>query len=215
MTNPREEAWPLFFRPLAQQFAGYKEADRDAAEKSSMFVNFILLDFNVAPKDAETMARRTLAAIDPGLSVNRFSTYDSDVADNFNQDRLIARLTSLFGLLALVLASVGLYGVISYFVVRRTGEIGIRMALGAARSGVVALVLRGALWQIFIGLAVGIPGAFLAGHLMTRFLYGVSSYDPVAFLGAIAVLAICATVAGFIPARRAASIDPMQALRTD
>jgi len=215
MTNPREEAWPLFFRPLAQQFAGFKEPDRDAAEKSSMFVNFILLDFNVAPKDAETMARRTLAAIDPGLSVNRFSTYDSDVADNFNQDRLIARLTSLFGLLALILASVGLYGVMSYFVVRRTAEIGIRMALGAARSGVVALVLRGALWQIFTGLALGIPGALFAGHLMTRFLYGVSSYDPVAFLGAIVVLAICATVAGFIPARRAASIDPMQALRTD
>ena len=162
-----------------------------------------------------SVARKTLASIDPNLPILRFSAYDSEVADYLNQERLFARLTSFFGFLALVLASVGLYGVMSYFVVRRTGEIGIRMALGAARSGVITLVLRGALWPILTGLGLGIPAALFAGHLMTGLLYGVSSYDPVAFVGAIAVLAICATVAGFIPARRAASIDPMQALRTD
>ena len=215
MTNPREEIEPLFFRPLAQQFTGFKQPDLDAAEKSSMFVSFIILDFASAPPDTETIARRTLAAIDPNLTVIRFRTYESEVADNFNQDRLIARLTSLFGVLALILASVGLYGVMSYFVVRRTAEIGIRMALGAARSGVVVMVMRGALWQILIGLAVGIPGALLAGHFMASFLYEVKAYDPLAFLGAILLLAICAAVAGFIPARRAASIDPLQALRSD
>lgn len=215
MTDPRRDVKPLFFRPLSQQFDGYKEPDADAAEKNSMFVSFIILNFTQAPPDAESLSRKTLAAIDPNLTVIHFDPYDAEVAGNFNQDRLLARLTSLFGILALLLASVGLYGVMSYFVVQRTSEIGIRMALGAARSGVVAMVLRRALWQMLAGLALGVPAALLAGHLMVSLLYRVSGYDPLAFLGAILLLAISATVAGFIPARRAASIDPMQALRTD
>jgi len=215
MTNPREEVEPLFFRPLTQQFYGFKEPDLDAGEKSSMFVNFIILDFTRPTKDAEALARSTLAAIDPNLTVIRFNSYDSEVAGNFNQDRLIARLTSLFGILALILASVGLYGVMSYSVARRTSEIGIRMALGAARSGVVAMVLRGALWQILTGLTIGVPAALFAGHLMASLLYGVRGYDPMAFVGVILLLAISATVAGLIPARRAASIDPMQTLRSE
>jgi predicted permease len=215
MIDPRREVRPLFFRPLSQQFSGYKESDEDAAEKSSMYVSFIILDFAQAPPDAEALSRKTLATIDPNLSVIRFSPYDAEVAGNFNQDRLLARLTSLFGALALTLASVGLDGVMSYFVVQRTSEIGIRMALGAARSRVVALVLRGVLWQVLLGLALGVAAALLASHLMTSLLFKVSSYDPFAFIGAVLLLAICATLAGFIPARRAASIDPMQALRSD
>lgn len=215
MTDPRHEARPLFFRPLSQQFHGYKERDSDAAEENSMFLNFIILDFAQAPLDAEALTRRTLLTIDPNLSVMHFSPYDAEVAGNFNQERLLARLTSSFGVLALLLASVGLYGVMSYFVVRRTSEIGIRMALGAARSGVVTLILRGALSQLLIGLAIGVPAALLASHFMASLLYEVKTYDPLAFLGAILMLTICASVAAFIPARRAASIDPIQALRTD
>ena len=215
MVDARGEVRPLFFRPLSQPFNGYKEADRDAAEKASMFVGFIILDFTQPPPDAEALTRRTLAAIDPNLTVLRFDPYDAQVAANFNQDRLLARLVSLFGILALILASVGLYGVMSYFVVRRTGEIGIRMALGAARSGVVALVLRGALAQILIGLAIGVPAALVAGRLMHSLLFGLSAYDPLSFLAATGILLLCATAAGFIPARRAASIEPMQALRTE
>jgi macrolide transport system ATP-binding/permease protein len=215
MTDPREEVQPLFFRPLTQQFTSFKELDLDAAEKSSMFVNFIILDFTQTPPDAEGMARKTLAAIDPNLTVIRFRTYESEVADNFNQDRLIARITSLFGVLALILASVGLYGVMSYFVVRRSAEIGIRMALGAARSGVVATVMRGALWQILIGLVIGVPAALIGSRFMSSLLYGVRADDPLAFFGAILLLTICASVAGFIPALRAASIDPIRALRID
>ncbi|MGO4518486.1 ADOP family duplicated permease [Terriglobus sp. 2YAB30_2] len=215
MTDPRGEVRPLFFRPLSQQFHGYKEPDADAAEKSSMYLNFIILDFVQAPADVETLTRRTLASIDPNIPVMHFSPYDVEVAGNFNQDRLLARLTSGFGALALILASVGLYGVMSYFVVRRTSEIGIRMALGAARSSVVAMMLRGALWQILVGLGIGIPAALIAGHFMASLLYGVKPYDPLAFFGAIMLLTLCAAVAGFIPARRAASIDPMKALRAD
>jgi len=142
-------------------------------------------------------------------------TLDQQVAVNFDEDRLIARLTSLFGILALTLASVGLYCVMSYFVARRTSEIGIRMALGATRSSVVSMVLRGALWQILIGLALGIPAALYCGYLMKSLLYNVSTYDPLALAGATLVLGFCATMAGFIPARRAASVDPMKALRTE
>jgi ABC-type antimicrobial peptide transport system permease subunit len=103
----------------------------------------------------------------------------------------------------------------SYFVARRTSEIGIRMALGATRASVVGMVLRGALWQILIGLGLGIPAALIAGHLMASQLYEVSGTDPLALAGATLVLGLCAAVAGFIPARRAASIEPMQALRTE
>jgi len=105
--------------------------------------------------------------------------------------------------------------VMSYLVARRTSEIGVRMALGARRSSVLALVLRGALWQILIGLGLGIPAALLAGHLMASQLFGVGGYDLTAIVGATLVLGLCAAAAGFIPARRAASIEPMRALRTD
>jgi ABC-type antimicrobial peptide transport system permease subunit len=180
-----------------------------------MFADSILISFKSPQQNIDELIRRTLASVDPNLTVVDLQTFDRQVNDNFIQDRLLARLTSLFGVLALILASVGLYGVMSYFVVRRTGEIGIRMALGATRSNVMGIVLRGAGWQIFLGLAVGIVGALLAGRLMASQLYGVSSYDPVALAGATVVLALCAAVAGLLPARRAASIDPMKALRTE
>jgi ABC-type antimicrobial peptide transport system permease subunit len=124
-------------------------------------------------------------------------------------------LTTLFGALALVLAAVGLYGITSYAVARRTSEIGLRMALGADRPNVVGMVLRGAMLQILIGLIVGIPIALLGGRFMASQLYNVRSWDPVSVAVAVVVLTAAAAVAGFIPARRAASIEPMEALRTE
>jgi ABC-type antimicrobial peptide transport system permease subunit len=132
-----------------------------------------------------------------------------------NQERLLARLTTLFGILALTLASIGLYGVTAYAVERRTGEIGIRVAVGANRANVLSMVLRGALRQVAIGLALGIPLALLSGGLISSQLFEVKGHDPVALVLAAIMLAACALVAGLIPARRAASIDPMQALRTE
>jgi ABC-type antimicrobial peptide transport system permease subunit len=137
------------------------------------------------------------------------------VAGNFTQERLIARLTTLFGMLALVLASVGLYGITSYQVARRTSEIGLRMALGADRWNVVRMVMRGAFFQAGLGLAIGIPIAILGARYMADQLYQVRSYDPLSLLVAVVVLLASATVAGFIPARRAANIEPMTALRTE
>ncbi|MGA2537907.1 MAG: FtsX-like permease family protein, partial [Terracidiphilus sp.] len=153
--------------------------------------------------------------VDPNLTVEDLRTVDAQVAGNFDQERLVAQLSSLFGMLSLILASVGLYGVMSYFVARRTSEIGIRMALGATRGSVVAMIMRGVISQVIIGLCLGIPAALYAGYLMKSLLYGVGSYDWTALGGAPFMLALCAAVAGFIPARRAASIDPMKALRTE
>ena len=128
---------------------------------------------------------------------------------------MIARLTMLFGGLALLLATIGLYGVTAYTVAQRTSEIGVRMALGADSRGVLRLVLAGAFRMVAVGLVLGVPLAVGAGRLMSAQLYGVKSWDPVPLAVAIAALAVCAFLAAIIPALRAASIDPMSALRTE
>jgi predicted permease len=215
LNNPRDPVRPVYLRPLTQQFMGYTEPDMKGTETQSMFMQAMVVNFDRPQSNAEALIRQTLAGIDPNLAVMDLRSFEAQVAGNFNQERLIARLTSLFGVLALILASIGLYGVMSYFVVRRTNEIGIRMALGATRSSVVALVLRGVFVQIALGLALGIPAALAAGHFMKSMLYDVVAYDPLALAEACTVLAICATLAGFIPARRAASVEPMRALRIE
>jgi hypothetical protein len=167
------------------------------------------------PDNLEPAVRYTLADIDPNLTVLNMQSFAEQLSLNFNQDTLITRLTELFGLLALILACVGLYGVTAYSVAQRTGEIGIRMALGANRGNVLGLVLRGAFLQLAFGLGVGIPAALAGGRLLSSQLYGVKSHDPVILGAAVLVLGACALLAGFVAARRAASIDPMQALRSE
>ncbi len=212
--NPRDDFRPMYFRPLTQQLK-VTEANPAMAEGRSMYVNSVTLRFAGQPQNVDATVRRVLADIDPNLTVIDLHSLDYQVADNFNQERLIARLTMLFGILALVLASVGLYGITSYAVARRTGEIGLRMALGADRSSVVRLVLRSAFVQVGMGLALGIPIALLGGRLMAGQLYGVRAYDPLSMATAVVGLSLAAGLAGFIPARRAASIEPMDALRTE
>jgi ABC-type antimicrobial peptide transport system permease subunit len=205
----------VFLRPLAQHFTGYKEEPLATGETQSMLINSMVLNFNRPQPNVEELIRRTMAEVDPNLAVIGLVSLDEQVAGNFNGDRLIARLTSLFGFLALIIASVGLYGVMSYFVARRTAEIGIRMALGATRGSVISMVFRSALFQVLLGLGIGIPAALLAGHFMASQLYGVGAYDPLSLASATLVLAACAALAVFVPARRAASIEPMRALRID
>lgn len=215
MGNPHKDVEPLFLRPLTQQYLGYTDPEAILSEQSSMFVNSIVIQFSRPQNDVENLVRRAMAEIDPNLTIFYFSSYDAQVAANFNQDRLVARLTSLFGILALTLASVGLYGVISFFVTRRTTEIGIRMAMGSTRSGIIAMVLRVALWPVLVGIALGVPAAIYVGHLSASLLYGTRSTNLPVYLAAIGALTVSAGIAGFIPARRAASIDPMNALRQD
>ncbi len=213
-SDPHQKMRPMYFRPLNQQMK-VTEPNPPMAESWSLYINSITLRFKTPPQNLDAMVRHTLADVDPNLTVIDLRSLDDQVNDNLNQERLIARLTMLFGILALVLASVGLYGITSYAVARRTSEIGLRMALGADRGNVVRMVLRGAFVQVGLGLALGIPIAMLGAHYMADQLYGVSSYDPMSLVIAIGVLALAAALAGFIPARRAASIEPMQALRIE
>jgi ABC-type antimicrobial peptide transport system permease subunit len=136
----------------------------------------------------------------------------AQVDANFTQQKMIAKLTSLFGVLALMLASIGLYGVTAYSVERRTREIGIRIALGAGRVNVLRLVLSSAFVQVGIGLAIGIPATIFGGRVLASQLFGVTPHDPTVLALTTAVLAVAAFVAAVIPARRAMRVDPMIAL---
>jgi len=214
-TNPRDPVRPMYFRPMTQLNTTIKERSAMTGETRSLFANSLTLRYAGDAASLESMVRRTLANMNPNLTVREFSSLDYQVAGNFNQERLVSRLTALFGLLALVLASVGLYGITAYSVVRRTSEIGVRMALGANRGDVVALVLRAASWQVGLGLVIGIPVALLGSRLMASQLYVVRTYDPISIAAAGLILSGFAAIAGFIPARRAASIEPMNALRTE
>jgi predicted permease len=212
--DARKPAYAMFFLPFLQT-----ETDKNPAYTTGMVRSNYMGDVELRvagkPENLEASVRRALADINPNLTVLNMQSFGEQLSLNFNQDALIARLTELFALLALVLACVGLYGVTSYSVARRTSEIGIRMALGANRGSVLSLVLRGALLQLGIGLAIGIPLALASGRLMASLLYSVKSYDPLILTLAALVLAACALFAGFVPAQRAASIDPMRALRTE
>ena len=213
--NPRGQFRPFFFRPLTQRNNNLKQPGDVTGENWSMYINSITVRFHGRAQNVDDLFRRTLANIDPNLTIMDLKSMDYQVAGNFNQERLIARLTMLFGILALVLASVGLYGITAYSVARRTSEIGVRMALGANRSDVIGMVMRGAFSQVVLGLAIGIPIALLGARLIATQLYGVRAYDPLSLLIAAAVLSSAAAVAGFVPARRAATIEPMKALRSE
>jgi ABC-type antimicrobial peptide transport system permease subunit len=161
------------------------------------------------------VVRQTLASIDPNLPPLSMMSFDDQIEIRYSTDTAISRLTTVFGILALLLASIGLYGLMAYQVARRTGEIGIRMALGADRLHIVRLVLRGAFSQVGIGLLIGIPLVFLSGKLLASQTFGIGSFAPVILATAIGVLATCAFIASLVPARRAAAVDPMRALRTE
>jgi macrolide transport system ATP-binding/permease protein len=211
-TDARWKDHLMYFMPLMQR----PPSDTGPIEQDdSLYAGAIVLETAAPMSKMESLSRTTLAGINPNLSVVKFQTFDAQIADRFNDDRMIARLTMLFGGLALVLAAVGLYGVTAYTVARRTSEIGIRMALGAERSGVVAMVMRGAMIQTLLGLAIGIPVALVCVRFVKAQLYEISNADPSVVAFAILTLAAAACVAGLIPARRAASIDPMRALRVE
>jgi ABC-type antimicrobial peptide transport system permease subunit len=209
-TSARWKDHMMYFVPMMQRPLSAKEP----IEKDEMlFAGAIVLETARPMNNMETLARTTLASINPNLTVVKFQTFDAQIADRFTDERMIARLTMLFGGLALLLATIGLYGVTAYTVERRTSEIGIRMALGAERGSVIAMVMRGAIIQTVLGLAIGIPVALFCVRFVKAQLYEITGADATMLASAILTLALAACVAGLIPARRAASVEPQVALR--
>jgi macrolide transport system ATP-binding/permease protein len=205
----------MYFLPLTQR-AGIAGDPNDPLDKDqSMYAGALVIQTAHPIAGFEKVVENTLAGVNPNLTVVKFQTFQQQIDDRFIEERLIARLTSLFGLLALLLASIGLYGVTAYTVVRRTPEIGIRMALGAARSRVIGTVIRGAVLQAVAGLAIGIPVAIFCVRYVKSQLYEITSVNASVMAIAIGVLVFTAAIAGIIPARRAASIDPARALRIE
>src|SRR6202521_2442573 len=207
-------ARPMFYVPLAQNVA-YPDELMKKIELRSHFIGGMMLVTSMSPGALEALLRRMLAELDPNLTINSIRTLQQQIELSFDQERAVASLAGLFGMVALVLAAVGLYGVTAYTVAQRTNEIGIRMALGADRPKVIQLVLSGAFKRVLIGLLLGLPLAVGAGRLISAQLYGVSSWDPLALTVAAGALAICSFFAAIIPANRAASISPMNALRIE
>ena len=207
-------ARPMFYVALAQT-VDYAHPLMKRLELQSHFVRGLLLVTDLPPAALEPEVRRALASVDPNLTITSVRTLRQQVDRSFDQQRAVASLAGLFGIVALVLAAIGLYGVTAYTVAQRTNEIGIRMALGAARGNVVGMVLQGAFRRVLVGLALGLPLAIGAGYLLSAQLYGVRFWDPLALGVSALSLAACAFFAAVIPARRAASISPIRALRTN
>ena len=207
-------ARPMFYVPLAQTVA-YQDELMKKIELRSHFIGGIMLVTKMSPGALEPLLTRMLGELDPNLTINSIRTMQQQVDLSFDQERAVASLAGLFGIVALVLAAIGLYGVTAYTVAQRTNEIGIRMALGADRPRVLQLVLTGAFKRVLIGLVLGLPLAVGAGRLISAQLYGVSSWDPLALSVAAGALAICSFFAAVIPANRAASISPVEALRIE
>jgi predicted permease len=209
-----EPARPMFFVPLAQTVK-YANPMMQRVETASHYAGGILLVTDMPVGSLEPQVARVLADADPNLTVISMRTLSEQVERSFDQQRAVASLAGLFGVVALVLAAIGLYGVMAYTVTRRTSEIGVRMALGADRGHVIGLVLGGAFRRAAIGLVLGVPVAVGAGYLLSAQLYGLPFWDPVALSVAVGALAIAAAIASIVPASRAAALAPMTALRTD
>jgi predicted permease len=208
LSNPGQAPVPFFFLPETQ-------AEYGQSNLGSLFLHDIVILARPGATVPVSTIREAMASVDPGMPLVSIRTMREQVAGQFTQQRLIARLTSFFGILSLLLASIGLYGVTAYNAGRRVSEIGVRMALGADRSQVIRLVLRGAFGLLLFGLLIGLPLTLLAGRFLSSQLYGTSPYNPVVILAGTLVLGVSALVASLLPALRASRVSPLDALRSD
>jgi predicted permease len=211
--NPRKATPPpMFFLPLLQMWKS--EWNDNGMARSNLIGN---IELRVAGGDNALAGktRTALAGIDPNLTVVDLTTIQNQLGNLLLHERLVAQLTALFGVLALVLAAIGLYGVTAHSVAGRTGEIGVRMALGATRPAVIGMILRGVFTQVALGVAIGVPAALAVGRILADQLFGVRSSDPATMTAVTLTLAAAALLAGFLPALRASSIDPVRALRSE
>jgi predicted permease len=207
-------ARPMFYVPIMQSVK-YENDMMKKLEIRSHHLEGILLITKTPTGTLEPLVTHALADVDPDMTIISIRTMQEQIDLSFDQERAVASLAGLFGVIALILAAIGLYGVTAYSVAQRTNEIGIRMVLGADRMKVIRMVLGGAFKRVLVGLALGLPLAVGAGRLISAQLYGVPSWDPLALTIAAVALAICSFCAAVIPANRAASIQPISALRTE
>lgn len=207
-------ARPMFFLPMPQQFH-YREPLLQKLETRSHGMDALMVRSHMSPEALEPILRKIFSETDPNLSLVSVRGMNDQISRVFDQERAVARLAGLFGVIALLLAAVGLYGITAYTVVQRTNEIGLRVALGADSGSVLRLVLKGAFRMVGVGLLIGIPLAVGGGKWMSAQLYNVQGWDPIALSLSVVALGICAFIASIIPAMRAAAIDPMTALRIE
>jgi len=216
--DAKQDSWTDKATPEAY-LAAFQNHDYlgDSGTEASRHMNYITLVARTAGDPAEVTSAMKEAAwsFDRNLAISQVVTMDGVVAEANAQPRFEMLLLTIFAAVALVLAAVGIYGVISYSASRRTHEIGVRMSLGATRSDVLLLVMRQGVWLAFAGSATGIAGALMISRLMTKLLYGVQPTDPATFVAVAAGLGLVAVLACYIPARRAMRIDPMAALRCE
>ncbi|MGA9983528.1 MAG: ABC transporter permease [Acidobacteriaceae bacterium] len=213
--DPNSKIRPMFFL-AAPQWAKYDDKEEVMFENvSHLEMDSIEIQTAGYVPELEAQVRRALNQVNPNLTMIQFESFADQVKNQFQQQEILVQLTSVFGFLALTLAAIGLYGVTAYAVAQRTSEIGIRMALGADRAGIVQMVLRSAFLQAAVGLAIGMPAAILGGRYMASLLYNVRTWDPVVLVTTTVILAVAALLAAVIPAQRAASVEPMTALRIE
>ena len=184
-------------------------------ENDDCYAHTILIRTSGDPAKAIADLRAAVAQVDPNLPLLRITTIQDQVSNLISHDELISTLTSIFSLLALLLAAIGLYGVMSYNVVRRTNEIGIRLALGAHSANVLRMIMREAVVLLAIGTAVGLPLAMMAARIIKDQLFAVDASDPISFAIALLVVTLMTLIAGWLPARRAANVNPVTALRCE
>lgn len=199
--SPKEKPSRSIYRPI------FQSPDQGA------FTNVIELRTAGDPLNLAAPVREAILRVNDKLPILPFSSLAIQTDESLKEEKLIAQLVSFFGLLGLLLSCVGLYGIMAHSVVRRTNEIGIRMALGAERRNIVWMVLRESLMLVTIGLAVGVPAALAAARLISSQLFGLNPSDPVTLITAAALLTVVAALAGYLPARRASRVDPLIALR--
>jgi predicted permease len=200
-TTLREAVPPTLFTPLRQQ--------------KTVGQLYLYIRTMTPPEQSFAAVRRAMKQIDPGLAVDALRTMDDQIETTLSNERMIELLAVSFGLLATLLAGVGLYGVLAYSTAQRTREIGIRIALGSSRLGVSRLVVVDVLRLVGVGIAVAVPCSILMGRLLRSQLFGVSAADPLTLVAVVMLIALVALIAALVPARRASSVDPTTALRTE
>ncbi|MFN2513984.1 MAG: FtsX-like permease family protein, partial [Pyrinomonadaceae bacterium] len=199
--SAKEKADRTVYRPILQ------------VQDQGAYSNVLALRTTGDPLGLSAQVRTAITQVSNKLPILNFTTLRTQTDESLKQEKLVVQLVSFFGLLALVLSCVGLYGIMAHAVVRRTNEIGIRMALGAERANIVWMVLKESLVLVAIGLIIGVPAALGAARLISNQLFGLNPSDPVTLVTAVIVLSLVAALAGYLPARKASRVNPLTALR--